>query len=92
MTTAMPPVKPHHARALPLRVGTRGSPLALWQTRHFLSIITSFCPVLKNFNAFEEHAIADHLAEQVEAGGRMHSRLKLFEFLVRLGLRAADDR
>jgi hydroxymethylbilane synthase len=50
-------IKPH-IRALPLRVGTRGSPLALWQTRHFLSIITHFCPVLRDAKAFEEHAIA----------------------------------
>ncbi|MDI3309721.1 MAG: hydroxymethylbilane synthase [Acetobacteraceae bacterium] len=48
---------PRHGRALPLRVGTRGSPLALWQTRHFLSIITGFCPVLREAQAFEEHAI-----------------------------------
>jgi hydroxymethylbilane synthase len=51
------PVRPH-GRSLPLRVGTRGSPLALWQTRHFLSIISGFCPVLRNARAFEEHAIA----------------------------------
>jgi hydroxymethylbilane synthase len=38
-------------------VGTRGSPLALWQTRHFLSIITRFCPVLREAQAFEEHPI-----------------------------------
>jgi hydroxymethylbilane synthase len=44
-------------RGLPLRVGTRASPLALWQTRHFLSIITGFCPVLRDAKAFEEHAI-----------------------------------
>jgi hydroxymethylbilane synthase len=50
-------VRPHF-RNLPLRVGTRGSPLALWQTRHFLSIITRFCPVLRDARAFEEHAIA----------------------------------
>jgi hydroxymethylbilane synthase len=50
-------VKPH-IRALPLRVGTRGSPLALWQTRHFLGLITKFCPVLRDAKAFEEHAIA----------------------------------
>ncbi|MGG5888306.1 hydroxymethylbilane synthase [Falsiroseomonas sp. HC035] len=50
-------VRPHF-RNLPLRVGTRGSPLALWQTRHFLSIITRFCPVLRDAKAFEEHAIA----------------------------------
>jgi hydroxymethylbilane synthase len=47
-----------HIRALPLRVGTRGSPLALWQTRHFLSLVTRFCPVLRDAKAFEEHAIA----------------------------------
>jgi hydroxymethylbilane synthase len=47
-----------HARALPLRVGTRGSPLALVQTRAFLATITSICPVLSAAKAFEEHAIA----------------------------------
>jgi hydroxymethylbilane synthase len=39
-------------------VGTRASPLALWQTRHFLALITRFCPVLRDAKAFEEHAIA----------------------------------
>ena len=47
----------HGGRALPLRVGTRASPLALWQTRHFLSIITRFCPVLREAGAFQEHPI-----------------------------------
>ncbi len=47
----------HHIRSLPLRVGTRGSPLALWQTRHFLHLLTTFCPVLRGMNAFVEHAI-----------------------------------
>lgn len=46
-----------HARPLPLRVGTRGSPLALWQTRHFLSLLTTFCPVLRKMEAFAEHVI-----------------------------------
>ncbi len=50
-------VRPH-GRLLPLRVGTRGSPLALWQTRDFLARITCFCPVLRNARAFEEHVIA----------------------------------
>jgi hydroxymethylbilane synthase len=45
-------------RPLPLRVGTRASPLALWQTRHFLDIVSRFCPVLRHVGAFEEHAIA----------------------------------
>lgn len=55
--SARPAKVPRHGRALPLRVGTRGSPLALWQTRHFLSVITRFCPVLREAQAFEEHAI-----------------------------------
>ncbi len=51
-----------HARALPLRVGTRGSPLALVQTRHFLEMLTRFCPVLRmplfgDQSVFQEHAI-----------------------------------
>jgi len=46
------------AQVLPLKVGTRGSPLALWQTRHFLSIVSQFCPVLRNAEAFEEHIIS----------------------------------
>ncbi len=54
---AHPQVRPH-VHALPLRVGTRGSPLALWQTRHFLALITRICPVLRDAKAFEEHAIA----------------------------------
>ncbi len=43
--------------ALPLRVGTRASPLALTQTRLFMQRITRFCPVLHAADAFEEHAI-----------------------------------
>jgi len=46
-----------HARDLPLRVGTRGSPLALVQTRAFLAVLTHFCPVLRNMDVFEEHVI-----------------------------------
>lgn len=44
-------------RSLPLRVGTRGSPLALWQTRHFLGLLSTFCPVLRSMEVFEEHVI-----------------------------------
>ena len=51
-----PRVKPH-TRELPLRVGTRGSPLALLQTRLFLQLLTTFCPVLRGLDVFEEHAI-----------------------------------
>ena len=54
-----PPV--HHGRSLPLRVGTRGSPLARRQTRLFLELLTRFCPVLEmgvqGQAVFEEHVI-----------------------------------
>jgi hydroxymethylbilane synthase len=40
-----------------LRVGTRASPLALVQTRGFLATLSRFCPILRNMNVFEEHAI-----------------------------------
>lgn len=58
MPAAMQPprVKPH-ARELPLRVGTRGSPLALVQTRLFLAMLRQFCPVLREMNVFDEHVI-----------------------------------
>lgn len=61
-THAAPPaalvtVKPHR-RSLPLRVGSRASPLALWQTRDFLRILTRFCPVLRGLDAFQEHAMS----------------------------------
>ena len=46
-----------HARSLPLRVGTRRSPLALVQTRAFLDVLRKFCPVLKGMDVFEEHAM-----------------------------------
>ena len=42
---------------LPLRVGTRGSPLALVQTRAFLDRLPHFCPVLRALDVFEEHQI-----------------------------------
>ncbi|HEY2132893.1 MAG TPA: hydroxymethylbilane synthase [Acetobacteraceae bacterium] len=59
--TSSSPVRPHF-RELPLRVGTRASPLALWQTRFFLERLSSFCPVLHgpligDRPIFEEHAI-----------------------------------
>ncbi len=53
---ASPQVKRHH-RELPLRVGTRASPLALAQTRSFLAMLTRFCPVLRGMDVFQEHAI-----------------------------------
>jgi hydroxymethylbilane synthase len=51
-----PAVRPH-ARPLPLRVGTRASPLALVQTRAFLAVLRRFCPVLRGMDVFEEHPI-----------------------------------
>jgi hydroxymethylbilane synthase len=38
---------PDH-RALPLGVGTRGSPLALWQARHFIQLLGDACPALRD--------------------------------------------
>lgn len=52
----VPAVKPH-SPSLPLRVGTRASPLALTQTRSFLQMLTEFCPVLHRMDTFQEHAI-----------------------------------
>ena len=46
-----------HRRSLPLRVGTRASPLALVQTRDFLGTLRHFCPVLRGMDVFDEHAI-----------------------------------
>jgi hydroxymethylbilane synthase len=54
--THSPRVRPHD-RALPLRVGTRGSPLALIQTRGFLDVLVRFCPVLRGMDVFQEHVI-----------------------------------
>lgn len=61
----MPPAQPrpphdktqHHGRELPLRVGTRTSPLARAQTRAFLELLTRVCPVLGAMEMFEEIAI-----------------------------------
>ncbi len=53
---APPRVAPHQ-RSLPLRVGTRGSPLALVQTRSFLKRLQGFCPVLRGLDVFQEHVI-----------------------------------
>ncbi|QDH17576.1 hydroxymethylbilane synthase [Swingsia samuiensis] len=51
-------VSSHQRRTLPLKVGTRASPLALVQTRHFLTRLTRFCPVLRDMGAFQEHQIS----------------------------------
>jgi hydroxymethylbilane synthase len=46
-----------HHRKLPLRVGTRGSPLALVQTRAFMALLANVCPVLNNPGVFAERII-----------------------------------
>jgi len=66
---------PPHRQQLPLRVGTRGSPLALVQTRAFLTMLTRFCPVLRDMGAFQEHAInttGDRVQDRLlaEIGGK----------------------
>jgi len=55
---------PGAARAVPspdrariLRAGTRGSPLALVQTRHFLGLIRDFNATRQTYEGFEEHII-----------------------------------
>jgi hydroxymethylbilane synthase len=75
-----PPIPIHKGRALPLRVGTRGSPLALVQTRHFMDVITEFCPILKtpfmgDTPVFQEHIIrttgdAEQSRRLAEIGGK----------------------
>jgi hydroxymethylbilane synthase len=69
-----PRVKPH-GRALPLRVGTRGSPLALAQTRAFQAQLSRFCPVLDSMSVFREHVITtsgDRIQDKrlAEVGGK----------------------
>jgi hydroxymethylbilane synthase len=50
-------VTPPHSRGLPLKVGTRGSPLARQQTATFLSLLRQACPVLGRSEVFDEHII-----------------------------------
>jgi len=63
MTALKPPDQPAlrqvrpHFRDLPLRVGTRASPLALVQTRAFLTVLRHFCPVLQSLDVFDEQPI-----------------------------------
>ncbi len=48
---------PRHRPSLPLRVGTRGSPLALTQTRAFLASLARLCPRLQEMDVFREQVI-----------------------------------
>ena len=75
MSAAHPGAVPRHRRPLPLRVGTRASPLALWQTRDFLARVSRFCPVLRDAQAFEEHQLltsGDRIQDRrlAEIGGK----------------------
>ncbi|WP_408887580.1 hydroxymethylbilane synthase [Roseicella frigidaeris] len=49
---------PASARHRPLRIGTRASPLALWQARHFTALVAGFCPILRIGGVFEECALS----------------------------------
>ena len=51
------PSVPRHRPGLPIRIGTRASPLALVQTRAFLALLARFCPVLHGMDVFQELAI-----------------------------------
>ena len=69
------PVAPRHHPVLPLRIGTRGSPLALQQTRAFMATLTRVCPVMRQFDVFQEHVIrttGDAVQDRVlaEIGGK----------------------
>ncbi len=61
------------ARALvqPLRAGTRGSPLALVQTRALVDQLWDFCPVLRGMEVFEEHIITTSGDTSQESGQRL---------------------
>jgi hydroxymethylbilane synthase len=55
----------------PLRVGTRGSPLALVQTRAVLRMVWDFCPVLRSMDAFQEVIIKTTGDTSQESGERL---------------------
>ncbi|GAA0607565.1 hydroxymethylbilane synthase [Craurococcus roseus] len=61
------PTREHADRPLPLRIGTRASPLALVQTRLFLGLVSQACPVLRVLKAFEERPMST-------AGDRIQDR------------------
>ncbi len=53
----MKTVTPPHTHGLPLKVGTRGSPLARQQTATFLELLRAACPALGRSEVFAEHII-----------------------------------
>lgn len=75
--------------ALPLRAGTRGSPLALVQTRGFLARLATFCPALSDGTTpvFAEHVIrttGDRVRDRplAEIGGKALFAKEIHEALL----------
>ena len=59
MLPAQPPLPPMPtSRKLPLRIGTRGSPLALFQARAFMAELERVCPALREMSGLAEHVIS----------------------------------
>ncbi len=80
-------VAPPHLRPLPMKVGTRASPLALWQARHFIEVVAAACPVMGEGQAFEEYAVAttgDKVQDRclAEVGGKGLFAKELHEALL----------
>jgi hydroxymethylbilane synthase len=72
--TAARPLAPHQlaARGTPLRVGTRGSPLALVQCRTVLAALRRLCP--DSMDGFEERVITTS-GDAAQASGRRLAEL-----------------
>ena len=57
MKTETPPHTPPVKQGQPLKVGTRGSPLARQQTATFIALLRQICPALGRTEMFDEHII-----------------------------------
>ena len=55
-------------RALPLRIGTRASPLA--QTHAFMNMLTGFCPLLRAWTRFRSRRSKPRAIRWLTDGGR----------------------
>lgn len=78
---------PPHLRPLPIRVGTRGSPLAVWQALHFVEVATAACPFLREgelFEAFAVNTTGDKVQDRrlAEIGGKGLFAKELHEALL----------
>jgi hydroxymethylbilane synthase len=78
---------PPHMRPLPMRVGTRGSPLAVWQALHFVDVATQACPFLREGDIFEAFAVnttGDQVQDRrlAEIGGKGLFAKELHEALL----------